>query len=73
MGILIIVLDLLGKLFMPEEQQRQMNIFLINLTAKVNDFVKFIPGYVWIIILILALVLIVKISIGYFKKENHGE
>ena len=73
MGILIIVLDLFGKLFMPEEQQRQMNIFLINLTAKVNDFVKFIPGYVWIIILILALVLIVKISIGYFKKENHGE
>ncbi|MDP2741633.1 MAG: cytochrome c biogenesis CcdA family protein [bacterium] len=73
MGILIIVLDLLGKLFMPEEQQRQMNIFLINLTGKVNDFVKFIPGYVWIIIFILVLALIVKASIGYFKKENHGE
>ena len=73
MGILIIVLDLLGKLFMPEEQQRQMNIFLINLTAKVNDFVKFIPGYVWITILILVVALIAGISMKYFKKEKNGE
>jgi len=64
MGILIIVLDLLGKLYMEEEYQRQINIFLINLTGKVNDFVKFIPGYVWIIIFILATALIVKAFYG---------
>ena len=60
----------IAKLFMAEEQQRQMNIFLINLTAKVNDFVKFIPGYVWITILILVVALIAGISMKYFKKEK---
>lgn len=70
MGLLIIVLDILGKLYMSEEYQRQMNIFLINLTGKVNDFVKSIPGYAWIIILILAMALIVRILIRYFRKEK---
>jgi len=69
MGILIIILDLLGKLYMEEEYQRQMNIFLINMTGEINNFVKFIPGYVWIIILIIAAVLIIKTAINYFKRE----
>ena len=58
---------------MAEEQQRQMNIFLINLTVKVNDYISFIPGYVWITVLILVVALIAGISIKYFKKEKNGE
>ncbi|MBI2054076.1 MAG: hypothetical protein HYT36_01980 [Candidatus Staskawiczbacteria bacterium] len=73
MGILIIALDISGKLYMEEEYQRQMNIFLINLTDKVNNFVNFIPGYVQMALFILAAVLIVKTLIGYLKKENKTE
>ncbi len=73
MGILIIVLALLGKLYMEEEYQRQMNIFLINLTGKVNDFARFVPSYAWIMIFILAAALIVKILVKYFGKEKNGK
>lgn len=70
MGVLIIMLDILGKLYMHDEYQKSMNIFIINTTDKVNNFLKFIPDYVWIIIFILAAALIVKKSISYFKKEK---
>lgn len=73
MGILIIVLDLFGKLAMQDEYQRQMNIFIINTTQKINDFLKFIPGYVFAIIFLIIIALIIKIVFSYFKKEKHGE
>lgn len=46
MGILIIVLDLLGKLAMQDEYQRQMNIFIINLTSQINDYISFIISWI---------------------------
>ena len=67
MGVLIIVLDLLGKLAMQDEYQRQMNIFIINLTEKINSFLKFVPTYAWIIITIVILAIIVRI---YGKQRN---
>lgn len=70
MGVLIIVLDILGKLYMHDEYQKSMNIFIINTTDKVNNFLKFIPDYVWIIVFILVVALIIKKSISYFKKEK---
>lgn len=73
MGILIIVLDLFGKLAMQDEYQRQMNIFIINTTQKINDFLKFIPGYVFAIIFLIIIALIIKIAFSYFKKEKYGE
>ncbi|MEK9177817.1 MAG: cytochrome c biogenesis protein CcdA [Patescibacteria group bacterium] len=73
MGVLIVVLDLLGKLAMQDEYQRQMNIFIINTTDKVNNFLRFIPGYAWIIALVIITALIATMAFNYFKKEKHGE
>ena len=73
MGVLIIILDLLGKLYMHDEYQVSMNIFIINLTGKVNNFIKFIPNYAWAVIFVIIAALIVKILISYFRKEKHGE
>ncbi len=70
MGVLIVVLDLLGKLAMQDEYQRQMNIFIINTTDKVNNFLRFIPGYVWIITLVIIIALIATIAFSYFKKSK---
>ncbi|MEK7562368.1 MAG: cytochrome c biogenesis CcdA family protein [Patescibacteria group bacterium] len=73
MGVLIVALDLLGKLAMQDEYQRQMNIFIINTTDKVNNFLRFIPGYAWIIALVIITALIATMAFNYFKKEKHGE
>jgi cytochrome c biogenesis protein CcdA len=71
MGILIVVLDLFGKLAMQDEYQRQMNIFIINTTDKVNNFLKFIPDYAWIIALVIIIALIATIAFSYFKKAKN--
>ena len=72
MGGLIISLSLTGQLYMHEEYQTAMNIFLINTTAKVNNLINFIPNYAWGLIFAVAVILIVIVSINYFKKENYG-
>jgi hypothetical protein len=71
MGVLIIALDLLGKLAMQDEYQRQMKIFIINTTDKVNNFLKFIPGYAWIMALVIFLALITIIAFRYFRKVKN--
>ena len=71
MGVLIVVLDLLGKLAMQDEYQRQMNIFIINTTDKVNNFLGFIPGYAWIIALVIIIALIAAIAFNYFRKVKN--
>lgn len=71
MGVLIVVLDLFGKLAMQDEYQRQMNIFIINTTDKVNNFLRFIPIYAWIITLVIIIVLVATIAFRYFKKVKN--
>ena len=73
MGVLIIVLDLLGKLAMQDEYQRQMNIFVINTTDKINNFLRFVPGYAWITVLVIIITLIAIIALSYFKKGEDGK
>lgn len=71
MGVLIVVLDLMGKLAMQDEYQRQMNIFIINTTDKVNNFLRFVPGYAWIITLVIIMALLAATVFSYFKKAKN--
>lgn len=72
MGVLIIFLAVADKLYMHQEYQVAVNIFIIDTTAKINNIIKFIPNYIWGLIFAAVFILIFKISIDYFKKEKHG-
>lgn len=69
MSSVIIYLSITDKLFV---HRPEINIFIVNMTAEVYKFVKFIPEYVWAVVVIVAIALIIKTAINLFKKENYG-
>ncbi len=71
MGILIVYLALVNKLFVHSEYQVNVNIFLTKVLNLANSFIKAVPEYVWAILLVAAIALIIKLAVNQLKKENH--
>ncbi|TSC94176.1 MAG: Cytochrome c bioproteinis protein transmembrane region [Parcubacteria group bacterium Licking1014_1] len=67
MGSAIIYLAITDKLFVHSPEA---NIFIVDITSKAYNFLKFIPEYTWALFVILAVGLIIFLSFNQFKKEN---
>lgn len=70
MGLLIIYLALTNRLFTHAGYQTDVNIFLTKILNLISGYIKFIPEYVWAILLVGAVGIIVKIAINKFKHEQ---
>lgn len=71
MGILIIYLALVNRLFVHSEYQTTLNIYLTKFMNATNGFLKIIPEYVWAVILVALVIYVIKRSVKQFKRENY--
>ncbi len=69
MGILILYLALMNRLFVHAGSQISVNIFLTRISNSVNGFITIVPEYVWAILLIGVIILIVKKAIRQLKSS----
>lgn len=70
MGAFILYLALTEQLAMRSEYQLTINIFLKNLTGSINKFFAAFPSFVLIAGVVGLLLLILKITISQWKKEQ---
>ncbi len=71
MGILILYLAQTSQLAMGGgEYQTMFNIYMSNLTESINKYSGWLPWWIWIVIIVAALVLIVRTALIIWKKES---
>lgn len=72
LGIIILYLALMNKLFIHSDYQLTLNLYLTKLLNSISNFIKIIPDYVWALIFVIILILIIKFAIKQFKKNNQS-
>lgn len=70
MGGLIIYLALTNRLFTHSSYQTDINIFLTKFLNSINNYIKFVPEYVWALLLVVAVGVILRLTINKLKEEK---
>jgi hypothetical protein len=72
-GILVIFLAFTNRLFMQSDYQLTMNIFFAKLLNSIEDFLKFIPGYIFGLFIAILFLIILRFSIKQFREKNKSQ
>lgn len=70
MGALIIGLAVTNRLYTHASYQMDINIYTTNLIKSLNNVIKAIPELAWAAILIVAIIIIIKISLRKEKNDK---
>lgn len=70
LGVLILFLSATNRLFIHSQYQVGMNIWLTRMMSSLNGFIRFVPEYVWAILVVAIIALIVWAAIRQFRRET---
>jgi len=71
MGAITVGLALTNKLFVHSAYQVSINIYLTKLLTVADAATRLVPEYVWAAFFVFLVIIIIKLSVGQFKKDKN--